>query len=159
MRKLVTSLTTAVALSMTAVPLIGQSSLLQGTWKPNVAKSKYSPGPPPKSAMIKWEPLADGFTFTTDTVNAQGQAVRTETIEKRDGSDAPVKGAQTPGTTRFLKRIDDRTYEDGDKVNGKTTITRRLVIAPDGKTLTVTAKGTNAQGQVVNNVVVYDKQP
>jgi hypothetical protein len=161
MRMFVASLTTAVVLSMTAVPLIGQSSLLQGTWKANVAKSKYSPGPAPKTQTVKWEPVLDGLKFTVDTVNAQGQAVRAESIEKSDGSAAPVtvKGAQTPDTTRFLKRIDDRTYEDGDKVNGKTTITRRLVISPDGKTLTVTMKGTNAQGQVVNNVVVYNKQP
>jgi hypothetical protein len=31
------------------------------------------------------------------------------------------------------------------------------VISPDGKTLTITMTGTNAQGQKVNNVVTYEK--
>ena len=90
-------------------------------------------------------------------MNAQGQTTRSETVEKADGTEAPVQGAQTP-TTRALKRIDDHTYEDFDKVGGKTTATRRLVISQDAKTLTITVKGTNAQGQALNNVTVYDKQ-
>ena len=95
--------------------------------------------------------------FTTDGVTPEGQTNHTETIEKGDGSEAPVQGAQTP-TTRALKRIDDRNYEDADRVNGKPTVTRRLVVSQDGRTLTVTVKGTNAQGQAVNNVVIYEKQ-
>ena len=35
------------------------------------------------------------------------------------------------------------------------TFTR--VVSKDGKTMTVTIKGTNAQGQAVNNVVVFEK--
>ena len=158
MRKPMASVATAVAtLLVTALPLLGQSSALPGTWKLNVVKSKYSPGPAPRSQTLKWERVAGGFKFSVDSVNAQGQATHSETMEKDDGSDAQVQGAQTP-TTRFLRRIDDRTYEDGDKVNGKATVTRRLVIAQDGKTLTVTTKGTNAEGQAVNNVVVFEKQ-
>jgi hypothetical protein len=147
----------AIAVVLTALPLLGQSSPLAGTWKMNAAKSKYSPGPAPASSTLKWERVSDGFTFTVDQVNAQGQATHTENLEKDDGSEGQIQGAQTP-TTRFLRRIDDRNYEDGDKVNGKATVSRRLVISPDGKTLTVTMKGTTAQGQALNNVVVYEKQ-
>jgi len=32
------------------------------------------------------------------------------------------------------------------------------VISSDGKTRIITTKGTNAQGQTVNNVGVYEKQ-
>ena len=31
-----------------------------GTWKLNVSKSKYSPGPPPKSGMVKYEASEGG---------------------------------------------------------------------------------------------------
>ena len=152
--------TLAGLLTTTTVPslLVAQSAApLLGTWQLNVAKSKYSPGPPPKSSTLKWEQTQGGMKFTTDGVDAQGQANHTETLEKGDGTEAPVQGAQAP-TTRAFKRIDDHTYEDADKVNGKPTLTRRLVISQDGRTLTVTMKGTNAQGQTVNNVVVYEKQ-
>jgi hypothetical protein len=155
MRK--TSIAFSLALMM-ALPLLGQSSLLVGTWKVNIEKSKYSPGPPPKANTIKWEPVQGGFKFTTDGVDAKGQTNHSETMEKTDGSEGQVEGAQTPNTTRGLKRIDDHNYEDVDKVGGKTVATRRLVISADSKTLTVTVKGTNAQGEAVNNVALYEKQ-
>ena len=147
----------AVAVVLTALPVLGQSSPLAGTWTMNAARSKFSPGPAPTSSTLKWERVAGGFKFSVDQVNAQGQATHTENLEKDDGTEGQIQGAQTP-TTRFLRRIDDRNYEDGDKVNGKATTSRRLVLSPDGKTLTVTMKGTNAQGQPLNNVVVYEKQ-
>jgi hypothetical protein len=158
MRQPVTSVGVAVTtLLVTASPLLGQSSALAGTWTMNLAKSTYSPGPAPKSQVITWERVAGGFKCSTDSVDAAGKATHADTLEKDDGSDAPVQGAQTP-TTRFLRRLDDRTYEDGDVVNGKVTVARTLVIAPDGRTLTVTAKGTNVKGEAVNNVVVYEKR-
>jgi hypothetical protein len=158
MRKSVTSLASALALLVVLpVAAVAQASQLEGTWRLNVAKSKYSPGPGPKSQTLRWERVPGGYRFTTDAVNAEGQPTKTETLLKDDGSDAPVKGSPNP-TTRYLKRIDDRTFEDGDKVNGKPTVMRRLVVSPDGKTLIITGKGTNAQGQAVNNVTVYERQ-
>ena len=137
---------------------IAQSAPLEGTWVASLAKSKYDPGPPPKvPATLKWERVPGGWRFTTDGVDAKGQKTHTETLEKEDGSEVPVKGTASP-TTRAFRRIDDRTYEDRDTVNGKPTLSRRLVISPDAKTLTVTMTGTNAQGQKVNNVVVYEKR-
>jgi hypothetical protein len=34
----------------------------------------------------------------------------------------------------------------------------RRVVSRDGKTMTVTIKGTDAQGQTLGNVVVFEKQ-
>jgi hypothetical protein len=41
---------------------------------------------------------------------------------------------------------------------GKVITTQRNVVAADGKTQTVTTTGTDAQGQTVNNITVYEKQ-
>jgi hypothetical protein len=144
--------------ALLAIAVGAQSLPLAGTWRASIAKSKYDPGPPPKvPGTLTWERVAGGWRFTTDGVDAQGQKTHTETMEKDDGSEVPVKGAASP-TTRVFRRIDDRTYEDSDKVNGKPTVTRRGVISADGKTMTVTVTGTNAQGQKVSNVLVYEKQ-
>lgn len=137
--------------------VLAQSSLLEGTWKLNVAKSTYRPDPPPKSQVISWKRVAGGYLFTTDTVNAQGQASHTETLEKDDGSEGPVKGS-TANRTRYLRRIDDHTYEDGDKTDGKPTFKRHMVISRDGKTITNTVTGTNTQGQPVSNVMILERQ-
>ena len=57
-----------------------------------------------------------------------------------------------------LKRIDARTTVRTDKKGEKEVATLTRVVSEDGKTMTVTVKGTNAQGQAVDNVAVYDKQ-
>lgn len=44
------------------------------------------------------------------------------------------------------------------KVDGKPTVTTRVMVSADGKTMTATQTGKNAQGQSVNNVIVLDKQ-
>jgi hypothetical protein len=75
-----------------------------------------------------------------------------------DGKDNPVKGAPAPNTTAAYKRIDDRTFEVMGKVDGKATITTRVVISGDGKTMTATQTGRNYQGESVNNVIVATKQ-
>jgi hypothetical protein len=36
--------------------------------------------------------------------------------------------------------------------------TNTRVVSADGKTLTITVKGTDAQGKAVDNVQVYEKQ-
>ena len=51
-----------------------------------------------------------------------------------------------------------RTFEFVTKENGKVTTTFRSVASADGKTRTATITGTNAQGQTVKNVVLYEKQ-
>ena len=75
-----------------------------------------------------------------------------------DGKDNPVKGAQTPKTTTAYKRIDGRTFDAIGKVDGKPTVTTRVAVSADGKTMTATQTGKNAEGQGVNNVIVADKQ-
>ena len=57
-----------------------------------------------------------------------------------------------------LKRIDARTTERSDKKGDKVVQVLMRVVSQDGKTMTVTTKGMNTQGQAVNNVGVFDKQ-
>jgi hypothetical protein len=130
-----------------------------GTWKVNLQKSTYSPGPPPTVAgTVKTEPSAGGIKTTIDATNADGKPTHTEMVGMFDGKDNPVKGAPTPNTTSALKRIDDRTFEVIGKVDGKPTVTTRVAVSADGKTMTATQTGKNAQGESVNNVIVLDKQ-
>ena len=74
-----------------------------------------------------------------------------------DGKDVAAEGA-APGTTQAHSRIDDHTYQFVSKVDGKVTTTTRVVVAQDGKSITTTTTGTNAQGQTVNNRAVLEKQ-
>ena len=150
--------TLGVVLGVSLVRVSAQASdPRSGTWKLNLAKSKYDPGPAPQSNTMTIEASSDGETATTKGVNAAGTATGTQYMAKYDGKDYPITGSQNADTVA-LKRIDARTLERTDKKGDKVVATSTRVVSEDGKTMTVTTKGTNAQGQAVNNVTVWDKQ-
>ena len=128
-----------------------------GTWKLNAAKSKYSPGPAPQSLTVRVEPSGQGEKVTAEFVNADGTRTTTQYTANFDGKDYPLTGSRIADTVS-LKRIDARTTVRTDKKGGKVAQTLRRVVSQDGKTMTVTTKGTNAQGQAVNNVALFEKQ-
>ena len=147
------------AVLIAAVGLLAQSQeSLLGTWKMNAAKSKYSPGPAPKSNMAKWEAYQGGVKLTADIVPAQGETQHWEASGKFDGKDNPVKGNNPDGDTVAFSKTDARTYELVQKKGGKTTVNAHIVVAADGKTRIVTQTGKNGQGQTINHSQFYEKQ-
>jgi hypothetical protein len=149
---------TSCTSSKTAGSLSTQTSdPLIGSWKLNVEKSTYSPGPPPKSGTITYEPAGAGIKVTTEGVDADGTPTATYYTANWDVKDYPITGSQTADTVS-LNRIDEYTTERTDKKDGKVVGTLRRVVSQDGRTLTITTKSTNAKGQAVNNVIVYEKQ-
>ena len=128
-----------------------------GTWKLNVAKSKYSPGPAPKSSTIVYSQDGEWVVVKTDAVNADGKIANSTNRYKRDGKEYPYKGLTGEAGTIAVKSIDANTAEATLKI-GNATTTARTVISKDGKTFTRTLKGTNAEGKPVNNTIVYEKQ-
>lgn len=148
----------AVALVLVGtLPALAQDSLF-GTWKMNAAKSKYSPGPVPKSNIAKWEASDSGVKLTVDVEPATGEAQHWESSGKFDGTDNPITGNNPDGDAVAFSKINDRTYRVVTKKGGKTTLTARIVVAPDGKTRITTQTGKNAQGQSVKNTMFYEKQ-
>lgn len=128
-----------------------------GTWKLNPAKSKYSPGPTPKSQTAVIDSVDGGMKVVSDRVEADGKTVHFEWTAKFDGKDYPVKGDPSRDTVS-VKKVDDYNLEITSKKAGKVTTTIKAVYAKDGKTRVETVTGTNAQGQAVNNVTAWDKQ-
>ena len=128
-----------------------------GNWHLNVAKSKFSPGPAPKSQTLKIEAAGKGERVTSETVSAAGEKTTTDYIAEFDGKPHPLKGS-TQADMVTLKRIDANTTERVDSKGGKTVTTYHRVVSKDGKTMTVTSKGTDAQGQATSNVIVFEKQ-
>jgi len=129
-----------------------------GTWKLNVAKSKYDPGPVPQSLTVKVEPAGSGEKVTTETVAPDGKRTTGGYTANFDGKDYPLTGSLLGADKVSLKRIDARTTERTDKKDGKTVQTLTRVVSQDGKTMTVTSKGTNLEGKPINNIGVFDKQ-
>src|SRR5262245_3828645 len=138
-----------VAVSALVLGGIAQAADNQvGTWKLNVAKSKYSPGPAPKESTTTVAAEPNGYKVTIHGTNAEGNPIHIEMSPKLDGKDYPMTG--NPNADMIsLKKIDDYTTEAVTKKNGKPMVTTRTVIAKDGKSRTQTQKGTNAKGEKV----------
>ncbi|MFY9549531.1 MAG: hypothetical protein WAU32_00135 [Thermoanaerobaculia bacterium] len=128
-----------------------------GTWKLDAAKSKYSPGPAPKSLTLKFEATPGGIKFTGDGVDADGKAMHSMYLSKFDGKDVPYEG-NPDADMAAPKKIDDNSYDNTWKKGGKATVVAKLAVSPDGKTITITQIGKNAKGEAVNNTIVYNKQ-
>lgn len=129
----------------------------EGTWKLNVEKSKYSPGPAPKSLQVKVEAAGKGEKVATESVAADGSRIATQYTANFDGKDYPLTGSPAADTVS-LKRVDASTTVRTDKKGGKTVQTLTRVVSKDGKTMAVTIKGTNAKGEAVNNSLLFEKQ-
>ena len=127
-----------------------------GTWKLNVAKSKYSPGPAPKSATVTFSAAGQGVKAVIDGVCPDGGKVHWEYTANFDGKPYPVTG-NGDGDVVVARRVTANTIESSYTLKGKPTLVNTRVMSADGKTMTVTGTGTNAQGQKVNNVQVFEK--
>ena len=126
-----------------------------GTWRLNLAKSKLDPGPPPRRLTVTYELAGPEVTITAKGVDAQGEPIDLHFTARYDGKDYPVIGSPDYDTTA-LKRINAFRAQGVRRKSGTVVQTFTRVIAKDGKSYTLTTKGTN--GQTIHDVAVYDKQ-
>jgi hypothetical protein len=145
-----------VTLVAAAYGVQAQADPTVGTWKLNLAKSKYNAGQPPKSSTVVIAAAGQGIKLTSDTVLADGTARKISYTASYDGKDAVVTG--TPDYDGMSLKKTANGVEGSRKKAGKVVQTYTRVISADGKTMTVTSTGTTATGAKVDNVQVYDKQ-
>jgi hypothetical protein len=128
-----------------------------GTWKLNTAKSRYDPGPVPKSNTITITAAPNGIHVVAKGEDAAGKPTGIDYTATFDGKDAAVKGAPAYDAVS-LKRVDANTTEQTRKKEGKTVQTMTRKVSADGKIMTVTTRGKDENGRTINTVAVYDKQ-
>ena len=130
---------------------------LEGTWKLDAAKSKFSPGPAPKSMTVTYSSAgADGMKVVVDITPATGDAQHWEMTARNDGKESPVKGNPAADTVS-MKVVDKLTTETTFKKDGKVMAVNTRKLSADGKTLTVTSKGTTVDGKPRLDVQVLSK--
>ena len=128
-----------------------------GIWKLNRSKSKYIPGPAPRSQTRTYKQTTEGIFVTIETIDATG--VRRPPIrfpEQYDGKDYPITGS-TIGDALALKRINDYVAEATMKHAGKVVAITRRIITDNGKTLMLIYQEPDAE-HPVDNIIVYDRQ-
>ena len=96
MRRL-TLLAIMVAVSALVLGSIAEAADNQvGTWKLNVAKSKYSPGPPPKEGTLTVEAIPNGLKITIHGTDAEGKPVTWSLPRNTTARTFPRQGCRGP---------------------------------------------------------------
>ena len=128
-------------LSLVAQMLFAQSKdAFLGKWIMDPDHSQFTPGPGPFDRTMIFEMKNGGLRNLTSTRTANGGITTIEYTAKFDGHDYAIDG--TGLDTVSIKREDANTIERTGKVRGMPLETCTMKIAPDGRTLTMTVKGT-----------------
>jgi hypothetical protein len=144
-----------IAMLVIAMPLFATDPFV-GTWKLDPAKSKYTAGSAPKDVTIVIEEQGDSYQVAATGTYADGSPISVKyTIPKAGGTGTVQEG---PFDAVTSKRVSARVRENTYTKNGKETVSRRVVVSRDGKTLTTTVKGTGPQGTPLAGTDIFNKQ-
>lgn len=131
-----------------------------GVWKVNIAKSNYSPGPMPlKSYTTVREAVPGGVKVSLGGERVDGIRIKATYTANFDGTPAAVAGTGTPYNSISIKQVDANTFTyEIKQSSNKYRATGRTVVSSDGKTMTTTAKGTDAEGNPMGLTLLFEKQ-
>ena len=130
---------------------------IAGTWKLNVAKSKYTGIPAPKASIVTYTPQGQGWKYDAKGTTADGQPSNITFVYDKDGAESMMTGNPYADTITIQKGNTDSStaiFKRGGKAIG----TAKRTISPNGKTMTVSASLTLADGKKASYTAVYDKQ-
>jgi hypothetical protein len=130
---------------------------LDGTWELNVEKSRFDPGPPPRSQTRTYESDGQTLRMRSRSVNAEGKETQVEYTASYDGKDTAISGSPIADTIS-VKRINETTSEATLKKGGKVVSTSTRVVSSDGKQMTVTTTGTNDKGQAIRSELAFERK-
>ncbi len=155
MKKLLLSL--MVVFSAVLASASAQTNPEIGVWKMNVAKSTFGSTAARQSMTLSFEAVGQGVKYRAEVVHFDGSKTAETYTANYDGKDVPLPGSTTADTVS-VKRINATTVERTSKKGGKVVQTFTRVYSADGKSFTATGKSTNAQGQVLTDIYVLERQ-
>ena len=147
----------AVIMGTTAIAWAADDPVV-GTWKLNVSKSKFTPGPAPKEETRVYDAQAGGINVTVRTIEADGHTTTIHISANYDGKDYPVTGSSDYDVITKLTKISERVAEATLMHGSRVIATAKREVSPDGKKMTITYMTPQDQEHAINNQAVYDKQ-
>jgi hypothetical protein len=131
-------------------------SAFNGTWKLNAKKSHLGRGMG-RNNTVKYEMAFPMRTkVTVDGVDAKGKPTHSEWVGMFNGTDYALTG-DAQSDMRSYNKVDDHTLNFWEKKGGKVVDSGKIVVAPDGKTRTVTVTAPGRHHKMVRTTAVYDK--
>jgi hypothetical protein len=160
MKRFLFLLSFLVITTFAAGPLSAQTNPFLGTWKLNVEKSKFEPGPAPKSLTRTVVAEGEGAKYSFEGVRADGTAFSYSFTVSYDGKDSPITGTGAPSDANSIaiKRVGSNKAEATLKKDGKEVGKSVAEVSKDGTVSTVKSKGKTPDGKDYSTDSVYDKQ-
>jgi hypothetical protein len=160
MNKTASRLVLVVAVS--AIGMFAADNSL-GTWKRNIEKSTYQQGSPPANPIVEQitvrEAVPGGVKVTTKGKRKDGTSINATNVYKYDGTPTATSGTGLSYDSSSVKQVDENTFvTESKRSGGKYHLKGTSVVSKDGKTMTGTAKGTDAEGKPLAFTVIYDRQ-
>jgi hypothetical protein len=134
-----------------------QSDPFVGTWQLNLAKSKYNPGPPPRSQSLNIQGEGQNRKATIAGFDAAGNSFTQVYMFIHDSQPHPVTGSPL-GDAAVYTPVDDNTVSWTVTKGGQVVQTGTDTVSRGGRTFTITSIRTDANGRTINNMAVFDKQ-
>ncbi len=150
------TLLVTLTLCLTAAANCFAASPHMGTWKLNEAKSKMPSGMG-KNTTVVYTAKGDKTKVTVEGVDKDGKPTHSVWVGKFDGKVYPVKGNLTYNAVMY-KVVNDHTNDITAMKDGKQSWSGVIAVSKDGKSRTVTIKGTDASGKNFKGKAFYDKQ-
>ena len=129
-----------------------------GTWKLNVAKSRFTPGPGWRSQMRTYTLQPGGGVLVRwEGVGGHGEPMHVSFASKLDGKDYPMKGSDKYDTLNAVQ-VDAFTVKSVEKRGGKVAGIAIRTLSRDGRVMTITDKGTDRKGRKFRQLLVFDRE-
>lgn len=147
-----------LALALTGAQAGPRASPVLGTWRLNIAKSVFTPGPGWRSQLRVYSAEPGGGVLIKWTgIGAHGEPMHLSFVSRLDGKDYPMTGSAHYDTLNAV-RIDALTVKSEEKRAGKVVGIAIRKVSPDGKVLIITDEGTNRKGEKFSQLLVFDRQ-
>ena len=135
-------------------PTVQDQEPVLGAWELDLARSTFTPGPPPRGEIRSYQEEHEGIKGIILTTNADGSKTRMEYVSSFNDLTAVVSGSSQTDAIR-LRKVDPYTAEGRLSFNGQLVGQTRRVVSPDGQTLTITLERTAPAR--VHNVEVFKR--
>jgi hypothetical protein len=126
-----------------------------GTWKLNVEKSEYEGCIKPKAAMLRMEIEGDGLYQIFERTRPDNKVTKS-TYEHLFGIEE--RPPRLPNWSQIKTRVDKNIFEIVMERDGQVMSVERWHVSSDGKKLTHTGSGEDANGEKHKVTAVYERQ-
>lgn len=140
------------------MPASAQATPFAGVWVLSPGRSTYRTPPPYTRITLSIVEADERVSVTYDMVRVRGGVMHLEWVGRFDGRDYPLEGLEDFTVTNAYRRVDARTLEVIQRVEGQVSVTATMAVSENGRELTVVTPSRDASGRDTTTTTVYTRR-